>query len=74
MAQELLQGLAAQVGDDLAKGILEAKQTDEAGIKAQRDRVAALKQKLAGINTPEAKSLADAGRHAGEAQHLDHRW
>ena len=58
MAQELLQGLAAQVGDDLAKGILEATQTDEAGIKAQRDRVAALKQKLAGINTPEAKSLA----------------
>ncbi len=57
MAQELLQGLAAQVGDDLAKGILEAKQNDEAGIKAQRDRVAALKQKLAGINTPEAKSL-----------------
>lgn len=57
MAQELLQGLAAQVGDDLAKGILEATQTDEAGIKAQRDRVAALKQKLAGINTPEAKSL-----------------
>jgi pyruvate-ferredoxin/flavodoxin oxidoreductase len=58
MAQELLQGLAAQVGDDLAKGILEAKQTDEAGIKAQRDRVAALKQKLAGIKTPEAKSLS----------------
>ena len=57
MAQELLQGLAAQVGDDLAKGILDAKQTDEAGIKAQRDRVAVLKQKLAGINTPEAKSL-----------------
>ncbi len=57
MAQELLQGLAAQVGDDLAKGILEAKQTDEAGIKAQRDRVAVLKQKLAGITTPEAKSL-----------------
>jgi pyruvate-ferredoxin/flavodoxin oxidoreductase len=57
MAQELLQGLAAQVGDDLAKAILEAKQTDEAGIKAQRDRVAALKQKLADIATPEAKSL-----------------
>ena len=57
MAQELLRALASQVGDDLATSILDAKQSDEAGIKAQRERVAVLKQKLAGINTPEARSL-----------------
>jgi pyruvate-ferredoxin/flavodoxin oxidoreductase len=39
------------------KGILEAKQTDEAGIYEQRARVAELKKKLAGENTPEAKNL-----------------
>jgi pyruvate-ferredoxin/flavodoxin oxidoreductase len=57
MAQELVRALASQVGDDLAKSILEATQADEAGIKAQRERVAVLKQKLGGINTPEARSL-----------------
>ncbi|MBF0532876.1 MAG: pyruvate:ferredoxin (flavodoxin) oxidoreductase, partial [Candidatus Omnitrophica bacterium] len=57
-AGELLKKLASQVGDDLAKAILEAKQTEEPEIFEQRDRVEALKEKLKGINSPEAKQLA----------------
>jgi pyruvate-ferredoxin/flavodoxin oxidoreductase len=57
MARELVQKLAPVIGDVLVKEILEAKQTDEAGIYAQRTRVAELKKKLAGVNTPEAKNL-----------------
>jgi len=56
-ASELLKKLAPQVGDDLASGILHAAQTDEAGILEQRERVAALKEKLARLEGPEAKLL-----------------
>jgi len=56
-AAELVQKLAPQLGDDLVTGILSADQSDEAGIFDQRERVAALKQKLAGLNTPEVKLL-----------------
>ncbi len=61
-AAELLKKLAGVVGQDLADGILNANQTDEAGIYDQRERVAALKQKLQNVNSREAKlllSLAD---------------
>ncbi len=61
-AGELLQKLAPSVGDDLVSAILSASQTDEAGIYDQRERVAALKQKLHGLDSKEAKllgSLAD---------------
>jgi len=62
-AGELLRQLAPRVGDDLTTAILNAKQTDEAGIYDQRERVTALKQKLAGDPAPGAKmllALADA--------------
>ncbi len=61
-ATELLKKLAAQIGQDLAESILNANQSDEAGIYDQRERVAALKRKLPTINSPESKlllSLAD---------------
>ncbi len=58
MAKELLQKVAGKVGDDLVKGILEAGQSGEAGIAAQRERVAALKSKLAGDASPEAAALS----------------
>jgi len=45
------------VGDDLVTGLISADQRDEAGIEAQRDRVAALKQKLAGVQTSAAIML-----------------
>jgi pyruvate-ferredoxin/flavodoxin oxidoreductase len=56
-AAELVQKLAAQIGDELVSGLLNADQTTEAGIKAQRERVAALKTKLAGIKSAESKQL-----------------
>jgi len=58
-ARELVAKFADSIGTDLANGLLHANQSDEAGIEEQRGRVAALKQKLAGLNTPEARWLLD---------------
>ncbi len=57
MARELVQKLSSQIGDQLVKELLGAKQSDEAGIYDQRNRVKALKEKLASIKSPEAVSL-----------------
>jgi pyruvate-ferredoxin/flavodoxin oxidoreductase len=57
MARELVHALAPAIGENLAKEILGANQSDEAGIYAQRARVEELTKKLQGVNTPEAKSL-----------------
>jgi len=62
LACELLRKLAPKLGDDFVSALINADQKDEAGIYEQRERVAALKQKLAGDSSPEAKmllSLAD---------------
>jgi pyruvate-ferredoxin/flavodoxin oxidoreductase len=56
-AEELVRKLASQIGDDLAGAILTADQSDEAGIYEQRERVAALKQKLAKLDLTEAHRL-----------------
>ncbi len=56
-AGELVKRLAAQVGDELMHGLLLGNQSDEAGIHEQRERVAALKQKLAKLDSPDAKLL-----------------
>ncbi|HTU01074.1 MAG TPA: pyruvate:ferredoxin (flavodoxin) oxidoreductase [Candidatus Sulfotelmatobacter sp.] len=56
-ARELLQRLSAQLGDELVGALLNADQSNEAGIQAQRERVQALKQKLQGIGSAEAKRL-----------------
>ena len=57
MGKDLLQRLAGKLGDDFVKEILEADQSTEAGIVKQRERVAALRQKLAGDKSLEALSL-----------------
>jgi pyruvate-ferredoxin/flavodoxin oxidoreductase len=57
LACALVKKLAGVLGDDLVGGLVNAKQTDEAGIYEQRERVAALKQKLAGNTSSEAKML-----------------
>jgi pyruvate-ferredoxin/flavodoxin oxidoreductase len=62
-ARELVRRLASDIGEALAEAILAADQSDEAGIAAQRERVAALKARLAGRSDAAAKdllSLADA--------------
>ena len=56
-ASELVKKLAPQLGDDFVTAILNADQSSETGIYDQRERVAALKQKLPSITAPEAKLL-----------------
>jgi len=57
-ARELVKRLAASLGDELVQALLNADQSTEAGIREQRERVQALKAKLAGISTLEARDLA----------------
>ncbi|HVN08192.1 MAG TPA: pyruvate:ferredoxin (flavodoxin) oxidoreductase [Patescibacteria group bacterium] len=57
-ARELVKRLASSIGEELAKGLLEADQKTEAGIAEQRARVAQLEQKLASMSSREAKDLA----------------
>jgi pyruvate-ferredoxin/flavodoxin oxidoreductase len=56
-ARELVQRLAATIGEDLAAALLTSPQKDEADIFEQRQRVELLKEKLQGLNSPEAKQL-----------------
>ena len=58
IARQALAEAAGTVGEELAKAILEAPQTTEADIAAQRERVAELNKKLEAAGTPEAKRLA----------------
>jgi pyruvate-ferredoxin/flavodoxin oxidoreductase len=56
-ARELLPRFSGILGDTLVKSLLEADQSHEAGIREQRERVKALREKLAGVQSPEAKDL-----------------
>jgi pyruvate-ferredoxin/flavodoxin oxidoreductase len=56
-ASELLKRLAGAVGEELAHAILTAGQKDESDVYAQRERVAALKEKLRAIDSDEARQL-----------------
>ncbi|MDZ7370831.1 MAG: pyruvate:ferredoxin (flavodoxin) oxidoreductase [candidate division KSB1 bacterium] len=56
-AKELLVKLAPQIGETLVDELLKADQSTEEGIYAQRERVQVLRQKLATINSPEARHL-----------------
>ena len=57
VARDMVNQLAPQIGEDLAAALLDADQTDEAGITAQRERVALLKASLSKMDSPEAKNL-----------------
>ncbi|MFU8839258.1 MAG: pyruvate:ferredoxin (flavodoxin) oxidoreductase [Nitriliruptoraceae bacterium] len=61
LALHLLQTLASEVGDDLVTALLTADQDDEAGLKAQRERVVELRRRLDGVT----------GDRAAAARHLD---
>ena len=56
-ARELLKSFESTVSTELVEAILNAKQEDEAGIGAQRDRVAELKNKLSKSSDSRAKDL-----------------
>ncbi|MCC6380953.1 MAG: pyruvate:ferredoxin (flavodoxin) oxidoreductase [Dehalococcoidia bacterium] len=57
-ARELVWRMASALGENLAKGILEADQSSEAGIFEQRERVRQLREKLAALDTVESRDLA----------------
>lgn len=56
-ASELLPQFAGTLGEDLVNALLNADQTTEAGIRAQRERVALLKQRLADVPDSRAREL-----------------
>ena len=53
----MVNGLSGKLGDNLVQGLLEADQSGEAGVAAQRARVVALREKLAAIPGDEAARL-----------------
>jgi len=56
-ARELLAQFKKELGQDLVDGLLNADQSSENGIAAQRERVAQVKAKLAKSSDPRAKDL-----------------
>jgi pyruvate-ferredoxin/flavodoxin oxidoreductase len=56
-ARQLVKELTSEIGDKLAEDLLNADQSDEAGIFEQRVRIKELKSKLEKVNSPEAKRL-----------------
>jgi pyruvate-ferredoxin/flavodoxin oxidoreductase len=56
-ARELVVRLAGKLGDALVEGVLNAPQSTEEEIAAQRERVQAIKDALAGDDSAEAKNL-----------------
>jgi pyruvate-ferredoxin/flavodoxin oxidoreductase len=56
-AREIVTQLAGQLGDSLANGLLNADQSSEAGIEAQRERVAELKKKISSLDSPASRDL-----------------
>ena len=57
LAHALARKLAPQIGEDLARALLEAPQITESDFRLQRERVAALKAKLPGISGDDAANL-----------------
>ncbi len=55
--KDLVQRMASTIGEKLAVEILSADQSSEEGIFAQRERVKALKEKLANSTSPAARDL-----------------
>ncbi|GAB4537038.1 MAG: pyruvate:ferredoxin (flavodoxin) oxidoreductase [Anaerolineae bacterium] len=56
-ARELVQRMRDVIGPELADALLDSDQSDEAGINAQRERVAELKSRLEGVDDPAAREL-----------------
>jgi len=56
-ARELVHRLSGAIGEELVTALLTQPQKDEADIFEQRQRVELLKEKLRGLNSPDAKQL-----------------
>jgi pyruvate-ferredoxin/flavodoxin oxidoreductase len=61
-AVSLVRALSADLGDEMVRALLETT-TDEAGVAAQRTRIAALRAKLGSSSKPEARELAAVADH-----------
>ena len=57
MARGLVETLRPPIGESLADALLNAEQKTEAGLEAQRQRVAELRERLATIEHPDARRL-----------------
>ncbi len=57
LAAELVTKLAPALGDDVVNQLLNSPQDTEIAIRAQRERVQALKDKISSIDSPEARLL-----------------
>ncbi len=66
-AEVLLKELSPKIGDQLVRELLEARQTDEASINEQRERVVRLKQKLSELPELRRESLPALRMHLGAA-------
>ena len=56
-ARELVTQLASHLSDSLVNGLLNADQSSEAGIEAQRERVVELKKTISSLDAPAARGL-----------------
>ncbi len=56
-ARRLVAELRSDLGEPLTNGLLDAEQSDEAGLAAQRERVAELRDRLDGLDSPLAADL-----------------
>jgi len=56
-ARRLLERLAPEVGEDLARALLDEHGRDEAAVAGQHERVAELRRRLAGVDRAEAREL-----------------
>jgi pyruvate-ferredoxin/flavodoxin oxidoreductase len=58
-ARNLLKRLAGSIGEEQVTALLEAGQSDEAGIQLQRERVAQLRTRLQALNSADARALEE---------------
>jgi pyruvate-ferredoxin/flavodoxin oxidoreductase len=65
-ARALVEALSGAAGETLCAAVLAADQSTEAGIAAQRDRVAELASALAGIDDPRARRLEQLAEYLVE--------
>ena len=56
VARAALRGLGGVLGDELVTGLIEADQSSEAGLADQRARVAAARERLEAVDSPEARA------------------
>ncbi len=72
-ARELVNKLRSTIGEALADELLKADQSTEPGIRAQRDRVATLKARLANATSLGRQEPAGRGRYARQEGRVDYR-